>query len=160
MQTKTQGAHLFLFKQTSSKYCKTTISEISISQNTQLLGIVIAIFILLFQHQLIEERGIWQKYPWAIFGVYSEKSLPDYIMLSKHILAFFTFNIYITQLCSDNQCFKQSRGPRLYEDHLIQLTGENVRHWIIELFSQYWEIKVHFPKESINCHILNFESFS
>lgn len=83
--------YVFLFKQTDSNYYKTTINNTSISQNMQVLGIVIAIFILLFQHQLLEERGKWQKYLWAIFGIYSEKYHPDYIMLPKYILIFLHF---------------------------------------------------------------------
>lgn len=35
---------------------KTTVNETSISQNAQLLGNVIAIFIFLFQHQYLGER--------------------------------------------------------------------------------------------------------
>lgn len=58
METKTQGTHLYFFlNNPAPSTVKTTINEISISQNIQLLEIVIAIFILLFQHQHLEERG-------------------------------------------------------------------------------------------------------
>lgn len=58
METKTQGTHLYFFlNKPAPSTVKTTINEISISQNIQLLEIVIAIFIFLFQHQHLEERG-------------------------------------------------------------------------------------------------------
>jgi len=47
----------FLLDKPAPSTVKTTVNETSVSQDAQLLGNVIAIFIFLFQHQYLGERS-------------------------------------------------------------------------------------------------------